>query len=134
MVTQLQGPVVNLVATGPGEHTMRLAVSPENLGPVTVRATIGVDGSVRIELSAPTDTGREALRQALTDLRRDLAGQGMPSASLHLTDDTPRGQDRRSNGNQPDQQPTETSHENPEGFREHANQAGLHQEGTTDAR
>jgi len=37
-----------------------------------------------MELFAPNDAGREALRAIITDLRRDLAGQGA-SASLDLS-------------------------------------------------
>lgn len=55
---------------------MTLSVTPENLGPVTVRAHIGTEG-VRVELFAPNDAGREALRAILQDLRRDLAAAGL---------------------------------------------------------
>ena len=62
---------------------MTLSVTPDNLGPVTVRAHVGADG-IRIELFAPSDAGREALRSLLADLRRDLTGSGM-NASLSLS-------------------------------------------------
>lgn len=57
---------------------MTLRVTPENLGPVTVRAHIGAEG-VRVELFAPSDAGREALRAILQDLKRDLASAGLGS-------------------------------------------------------
>jgi len=80
---QLAKPLFTL-ATGPaGDQIVTVKVTPENLGPVTVRAHIGADG-VRMELFAPNDAGREALRAILTDLRRDLAGQGA-SANLDLS-------------------------------------------------
>src|SRR5690606_13932386 len=60
-------------------------------GPVTVRAHVGADG-IRIELLAPTDQGREALKAMLPDLKRDLAQGGM-GASLHLGTDAGEGRD-----------------------------------------
>ncbi|MGG1909129.1 hypothetical protein AB1285_18715 [Microbacterium sp. NRRL B-14842] len=55
-----------------GDHRITLTVSPENLGPVTVRALIA-GSTIRIELHAPGELGRDALRAILGDLRRDLA-------------------------------------------------------------
>lgn len=81
--TQLAQPLFSLVGARPGEHLMTIQVTPDNLGPVTVRAMISGD-DIRIEMFAPSDSGREALRQILTDLRRDLAGGGL-SASLDLS-------------------------------------------------
>jgi flagellar hook-length control protein FliK len=66
-----------------GDHRITVTVSPDDLGPVTVRAYIAGD-TMRIELSAPTETGRDAIRHILTDLRRDLAAAA-PHASLSLT-------------------------------------------------
>lgn len=62
---------------------LTVSVTPDDLGPVTVRAHVGTDG-VRVELFAPTDGGRDALRGILTDLRRDLAAGGM-NAQLNLS-------------------------------------------------
>jgi flagellar hook-length control protein FliK len=73
---QLARPVFTLAAAGRGEHVMTVHVTPDNLGPVTVRAHVGVDG-VRVELFAPTDAGRDALRAILPDLRRDLGSTGL---------------------------------------------------------
>ncbi|MET1044185.1 MAG: flagellar hook-length control protein FliK [Microbacteriaceae bacterium] len=81
--TQLAQPLFSLAGARPGEHVMTVQVTPENLGPVTVRAVITAD-DIRIELFSPSDGGRDALRQILTDLRRDLAGGGL-SASLDLS-------------------------------------------------
>lgn len=70
---------------------MTLAVTPDDFGPVTVKAVITADG-VKMELFASTDAGRDALRSAMTDLRRDLAGTGM-NASLDLSSrDAPQQQ------------------------------------------
>ncbi|MEN0086031.1 MAG: flagellar hook-length control protein FliK, partial [Leifsonia sp.] len=73
---QLARPVFTLAAAGAGEHVMTVHVRPDNLGPVTVRAHVGGEG-VRVELFAPTDVGRDALRAILPDLRRDLTGAGL---------------------------------------------------------
>lgn len=62
---------------------MTVHVTPDTLGPVTVRAHVGADG-VRVELFAPTDAGRDALRAILPDLRRDLGSAGL-SGTLDLS-------------------------------------------------
>jgi flagellar hook-length control protein FliK len=62
---------------------MTLSVTPDDLGPVTIRAHVGADG-VRVELFAPNDAGREALRAILQDLKRDLASAGL-GADLDLS-------------------------------------------------
>jgi flagellar hook-length control protein FliK len=80
---QLARPVFTLAAAGSGEHVMTVHVTPDTLGPVTVRAHVGGEG-VRVELFAPTDAGRDALRAILPDLRRDLSGAGL-SGSLDLS-------------------------------------------------
>lgn len=78
---QLAGPIASL-ATGPhGERTLSVNVAPEALGPVTVKAHLGHDG-LRVELTAPTEAGREALRAMLPELRRDLAATGAGSVSI----------------------------------------------------
>lgn len=94
---QLARPLFTLAAAGPGEHVITITVTPDNLGPVTVRALVSSEG-IRIELFAPSDLGRDAIRAILPELRRDLAGSGMGSnldlsARDHPTDanaDTPR--------------------------------------------
>lgn len=80
---QLARPVFTLAAAGAGEHVMTVHVTPDTLGPVTVRAHVGSEG-VRVELFAPTDAGRDALRAILPDLRRDLSGAGL-SGTLDLS-------------------------------------------------
>ncbi|MHA7132026.1 flagellar hook-length control protein FliK [Oerskovia turbata] len=80
---QVAGPVFQLVGAADGDHVMTLSVTPENLGPVTVRAHIA-GGELRIELFAPHDAGRDALRAIATELRRDLAGIA-PTASLSVS-------------------------------------------------
>lgn len=87
---QLTGPLLSLASARAGEHTMTLSVTPENLGPVTVRAHIGTEG-VRVELFAPNDAGREALRAILQDLKRDLASAGLGSNLDLSARDSPDG-------------------------------------------
>uniref|UniRef100_UPI0028D2E79E flagellar hook-length control protein FliK n=1 Tax=uncultured Leifsonia sp. TaxID=340359 RepID=UPI0028D2E79E len=80
---QLTRPVFTLAAAGRGEHVMTVHVTPDTLGPVTVRAHVGAEG-VRVELFAPTDAARDALRAILPDLRRDLGSAGL-SGTLDLS-------------------------------------------------
>ena len=82
LASQVARPLFTLAAAGPGEHTMSISVTPDDLGPVLVRAQISATG-IRLELFAPTDVARDALRLILPDLRRDLAG-GLP-ASLDVS-------------------------------------------------
>lgn len=74
---------------------MTLTVTPDELGPVTVRAHIGSEGTVRVELFAGSDTTRESLRAILVDLRRDLAGQGIGSNLDLSAHDRPQQDSRR---------------------------------------
>jgi flagellar hook-length control protein FliK len=108
LTPQLAGPLFSLASAAPGQHVMTLQVSPEDLGPMTVRAHIDATG-VRIELFAPGDAGRDALRTILPELRRGLAESGL-GASLDLSDHGAPpdsgagepGQDRRAQyGSQP---------------------------------
>jgi len=61
---------------------MTIDVTPDHLGPVRVTAHISADG-VRIDLVGATPESRDALRQSMTDLKRDLAGAGL-QADLSL--------------------------------------------------
>ncbi|WP_186814983.1 flagellar hook-length control protein FliK [Terrabacter aerolatus] len=81
---QLSRPLVELTTGAPGEHVLTIRVSPEHLGPVTVRAHLGADG-IRIQLFSPDEVSRAAVHAVLPDLRRDLAGTGL-GASLDLSD------------------------------------------------
>ena len=76
LATQVARPLFSLAGVTPGEHVLTISVKPDTLGPVTVRAHVTGEG-IRVELFAPTDLAREALRAILPDLRRDLAGSGM---------------------------------------------------------
>lgn len=92
LYSQVAAPVLNLARAPDGEHTLTLRVTPENLGPVTVRAQIS-GGAIHVELVAPSDAGRDALRTLLVDLRRDLAGLvAHSSLTVAPTGDGPSGQ------------------------------------------
>jgi flagellar hook-length control protein FliK len=87
---QIARPIFALASAGNGDHTMTISVTPDNLGPVIVRAQVSSDG-IRVELFAPNDAGREALRSILPDLRRDLAGGGLNSNLSLSSDGRPAG-------------------------------------------
>lgn len=74
--TQIARPVFTLAAAGPGEHVVTVTVTPDTLGPVTVRAHVTAD-AMRVELFSPSELGRDALRSILPDLKRDLSGVGL---------------------------------------------------------
>jgi hypothetical protein len=84
LLPQVSGPLFSLASAAPGAHVMTLKLSPEDLGPLTVRAHIEGAG-VRIELFAPGEAGREAVRCILPELRRGLGESGF-GASLDLSE------------------------------------------------
>ena len=91
---QVFTPVVNLARAPHGDHVVTVTVTPENLGPVTVRAHVGPEG-VRVELFAPLDVGRDALRAILPDLRRDLAATGLQAQLDVSAQSEPDARDRQ---------------------------------------
>ena len=82
LAQQLAPSLQSLRSLGNGQHVMTIDVTPEHLGPVRVTAHISADG-VRIDLVGATAESRDALRQSMTDLKRDLAGAGL-QADLSL--------------------------------------------------
>ena len=90
---QLAKPLFTLAGAPQGQHIMTLQVTPEDLGPMTVRAHIDAAG-VRIELFAPGDAGREAIRGVLPELRKELADAGF-GASLDVSEHTGPGNTAR---------------------------------------
>ena len=106
LLPQVSGPLFSLASAAPGVHVMTLRLSPEDLGPLTVRAHIEGAG-VRIELFAPGEAGREAVRGILPELRRDLSESGF-GASLDLSEhNTPA--DAGAGGSDPrDRRPVES--------------------------
>jgi flagellar hook-length control protein FliK len=64
-----------------GEHTLTVALHPADLGPVTVTARVhGTD--IQLDLGSSTESGREAIRAALPELRRELERAGFTSTLL----------------------------------------------------
>lgn len=90
---QLAKPLFTLAGAPQGQHIMTLQVTPEDLGPMTVRAHIDAAG-VRIELFAPGDAGREAIRGILPELRKELADAGF-GASLDVSEHSGPGNTAR---------------------------------------
>lgn len=86
MLDQVRGPVGRLAQAAQGEHTFTVNVTPENLGPVTVRAHITGD-SIRVELIGATDAARDSLRGIMNELRKDLQSTGM-NAQLNLSNES----------------------------------------------
>jgi flagellar hook-length control protein FliK len=107
LAQQLARPLFTLAQAGPGEHVVTVQVSPDALGPVTVRAHVTAHG-MHVELFAASDAGRDAVRQVLPDLRRDAAGSAVVT-TLDL-----------SSQNHPDAQPGRDDRRTPAGFRPEA--------------
>ncbi len=83
IAAQVAPAIMHIAQRPAGAHQITLTVTPEEMGPVTVRAHLGAGGEVRIDLAGATEAGREALRVIVADLRRDLAAV-MPHAHLSL--------------------------------------------------
>lgn len=73
-----------------GVHRMTVHLHPAELGPVSLVAEVR-DNGIHLQLAGATETGREALRGALTELRRELQEAGFVNCSLDLREDTPQG-------------------------------------------
>lgn len=84
VAAQVAPALMRIVQRPAGTHQLTMTISPDTLGPVTIRAHIGAGGDVRVELLGGTESGREALRTIVVDLRRDLAAV-MPTAQLSLS-------------------------------------------------
>jgi hypothetical protein len=65
-----------------GSHQLTILLHPEELGPVSVVATVKGD-QLSVQLTGATEVGREAMRAALPQLERDLRDGGF--ATLNLT-------------------------------------------------
>ncbi|MEY9852439.1 flagellar hook-length control protein FliK [Leifsonia sp. EB41] len=96
---QLAQPVMTLARQPDGDHIVVVRVAPDDLGPVTVHARVS-DTGVHIELFAPSDAGRDAIRQILTDLRRDLNAT-TANASVSVSDQNAPGAESGGGGRSP---------------------------------
>ncbi|EFL93972.1 flagellar hook-length control protein FliK [Mobiluncus curtisii] len=83
---QMQHQLSRLKMLGQGQHQLKLAINPETFGPVRVAANFHADGTVHLQLLGASEAAREQLRQALSDLRRDLASTGL-QADLDVATD-----------------------------------------------
>lgn len=100
---QILKPAFSLTGSAPGEYAITVQVAPENLGPVTVKALVTQDG-LRVELFAPNEAGREALKAVLPELRREFSSSTM-QATVDVSSEkaetgsnsgtTDRGRERR---------------------------------------
>jgi flagellar hook-length control protein FliK len=93
MHQQLGPRITRLLTSGNGQHQITVRVDPEEFGPVRVVANISGD-DVSVVLHASNEQGREALKVALADLRRDLEATGL-RGSLDLATASGNGGDRR---------------------------------------
>jgi hypothetical protein len=82
--------VVPLRLEADGVHRLTVHLHPADLGPVSLVAEVR-DGAVHLQLAGATEAGREALRDALPDLRRELQQGGFERCSLDLGQDAPSG-------------------------------------------
>jgi flagellar hook-length control protein FliK len=81
-------PHVAVLRGGPdGTSTLTVVLRPENLGPVQVQVTLD-NGVVDLTLRGAHQHGRDALLQALPDLRRDLEAAGLSCSRLDVDRDT----------------------------------------------
>jgi hypothetical protein len=113
--TPAPSPAAQLAAVFPplrlaadGVHRLSLQLHPADLGPVSVLAEIR-GGEIHVHLAAASEAGREALRTALPELRRDLQAAGFSTGTLDLQQDGPgQGQPRHQQAGGPaPEQPTQ---------------------------
>lgn len=68
-----------------GTHQLTILLNPEELGPVSVVATVKGD-QLSVQLTGATEVGRDALRAALPELERDLRDGGFATLNLNVRD------------------------------------------------
>jgi flagellar hook-length control protein FliK len=73
-----------------GIHRLTVHLHPADLGMVSLVAEVR-HGEVHLQLVGATEAGRDALREALPALRRDLQQGGFSECSLDLGQNTPQG-------------------------------------------
>jgi flagellar hook-length control protein FliK len=102
-----------------GAQTMTVVLTPDALGEVTVQVTI-TDGTLDLVLRGASEHGRQALADALPELRRELEAAGLSFSRLSVDPDAPRDgggsrtaeqllADLRGNGGQQQGQPPHRS-------------------------
>ncbi len=71
-----------------GVHRLTVHLHPEELGQISIIAELR-RGDLSVRLAGATEAGREALRVALPELRRELSDAGFGSSTLDLMRDAP---------------------------------------------
>jgi flagellar hook-length control protein FliK len=80
--------------TTDGRHEATLVLDPEHLGPVRVRLSLE-DGTLHVQLAGAQASTGDALRDALPDLRRQLADAGLTLGSADVLDGAWDGREGR---------------------------------------
>ncbi|NHC16230.1 flagellar hook-length control protein FliK, partial [Motilibacter deserti] len=88
VASQVSTHVAGLMNGPDGVHRMVMQLHPADLGQVQIIAELR-DGRVHLQLTGGTEAGREALKAALPDLKRDLADAGLSTGSLEVGSDGP---------------------------------------------
>ncbi len=92
VATQLGRQLAVLTEAPDGTQTMTLVITPDELGPVSIQATI-TDGTIDLTLLGAHEHGRQALAEALPELRRELETAGLSVSRLEVGTDTGRDGD-----------------------------------------
>ncbi|WP_222265406.1 flagellar hook-length control protein FliK [Modestobacter marinus] len=92
VATQLGRQLAVLTEAPDGTQTMTLVITPDELGPVSIQATI-TDGTIDLTLLGAHEHGRQALAEALPDLRRELETAGLSVSRLEVGTDAGRDGD-----------------------------------------
>jgi flagellar hook-length control protein FliK len=71
-----------------GTHRLTVHLHPVDLGPVSLVAEVR-DGAIRMQLTGATEMAHHALREALPELRQELAQAGFRDCSLDLRQQAP---------------------------------------------
>jgi flagellar hook-length control protein FliK len=87
VAAQLGRQLAVLTGAPDGSSTMTLVITPDDLGPVSIQATV-TDGTLDLTLRGAHEHGRHALADALPDLRRDLEAAGITLNRLEVGADT----------------------------------------------
>ncbi|KGH46255.1 hypothetical protein IN07_13035, partial [Modestobacter caceresii] len=70
-----------------GSQTMTVVLTPDDLGPVSVQVTV-TRGVLEVTLHGAHEAGRQALLDALPDLRRELDGAGLTTGRVEVGADS----------------------------------------------
>jgi flagellar hook-length control protein FliK len=86
--------IVPLRLDADGVHRLTVHLHPADLGPVQVVAEVR-NGDISVQLAGATEAGREALRNSLGDLKRELQQSGFGNCSLDLRQGSPQQEQAR---------------------------------------